>query len=615
MVSRVLKRRRSAEGRNGFLDTVSKPTKNGERENPRPRLFEGDRALPFRLQVIQGERTRRIPLPEGPLVLGSSEQADIRLTQLSVSRRHARLHVSAGGVEVEDLGSRNGTRLDGVKVQGRMAVPPGVPLLFGTAVTILEALAVEDAEVGIVLTTAQAEARGKADGPGGRDTTFSPSALERFALSVLPELLACLETPDEPSSQLQTVGEGLYRSLPCFSVEILRRGGKEDALLFSATRGSENPEADDGHLVEVKRGELVVAVLFKRANLAVVYEPLVQVGASLIALALRLGESAKGDRPVRAPRETLQLPSPLTVDPAVRRIYTDAARIATGTVSVLIRGESGTGKEVLARFIHSASPRAAGPLVTLNCAALPRDLLESELFGVEGGVATGVDARPGRFELAHGGTLFLDEIGDMALETQARILRVLQEAEVFRVGGQEARPADVRVVSATNRDLEAMLEDGGFRGDLYHRIADWVVELPPLRERREDITNLAAFFLGRACAERGVAAAGISRAALRALRAFSWPGNIRQLEKEMGRAALFLEDGDLLDTTRLQSSITDSTAEESPTRLKSVLEEAERRAIEAALLACDGEMAATASRLGVSRSTLYRRLAALGIEG
>ena len=137
----------------------------------------------------------------------------------------------------------------------------------------------------------------------------------------------------------------------------------------------------------------------------------------------------------------------------------------------------------MARYIHAASQRAEERLVTLNCAALPRDLLEAELFGVEKGAATGVTARPGKFELAHQGTLFLDEIGDMALETQAKILRVLQEHEVFRLGGNEPRPAEVRVLAATNRDLEAMLEDGGFRRDLYHRIADWVVELPPLLRR------------------------------------------------------------------------------------------------------------------------------------
>jgi transcriptional regulator with PAS, ATPase and Fis domain len=269
---------------------------------------------------------------------------------------------------------------------------------------------------------------------------------------------------------------------------------------------------------------------------------------------------------------------------------------------------------LLARYLHAASDRADRPLVTLNCAALPRDLLESELFGVERGVATGVDARAGKFESAHGSTLFLDEIGDMAPETQARILRVLAEGEVYRIGGHEARPADVRVISATNRDLPAMLDSGAFRTDLYHRIADWVVEVPPLRERGADIPNLAAHFLGRACAARGVRAAGISRAALAALAAYDWPGNIRQLEKEMGRAALFLDDGELLETSQLQEEIVSGAPAGDGDDLKGALERAERSHVERVLAACGGDVPAAAERLGVGVSTLYRRMKALSIR-
>jgi transcriptional regulator with PAS, ATPase and Fis domain len=299
---------------------------------------------------------------------------------------------------------------------------------------------------------------------------------------------------------------------------------------------------------------------------------------------------------------------------AIRDIYSQAARVATSRVSVLIQGESGTGKELLARYIHTASDRASAQLVTLNCAALPRDLLESELFGVERGVATGVEARIGKFEAAHGGTLLLDEIGDMAPETQAKILRVLQEHEVYRVGGNTPRPADVRVVAATNRTIDQMIGDGSFRSDLYHRIADWVVRLPPLRERRADIPNLAAHFLARAAAERGIHVAGISRSAVDALVAYDWPGNVRQLEREIGRAALFLEDGELLDTARLQQKIVDARAPEQQDGLKEVLERAEREHITRILSACGGSVTDAADRLQIGVSTLYRRMKALGIE-
>jgi transcriptional regulator with PAS, ATPase and Fis domain len=281
---------------------------------------------------------------------------------------------------------------------------------------------------------------------------------------------------------------------------------------------------------------------------------------------------------------------------------------------VLIGGESGTGKEVLARYVHAASPRAGAPFVALNCAALPRDLLETELFGIERGVATGVEARAGKFELAHGGTLFLDEIGDMALDTQARILRVLQEREVYRIGGQAPRKAAVRVVAATNRDVPALLAEGRFREDLYYRIATWVVELPPLRARAADIPNLAAHFLGRECGRRGVRARGISRAALEALRAYPWPGNVRQLENEMARAALFLADDDVLDTSRLSPFVRQPAAAADGGRLEDALLHAEREAIRRALHAHGLDVSAAAATLGLGRSTLYRRMKALGLS-
>jgi transcriptional regulator with PAS, ATPase and Fis domain len=238
-----------------------------------------------------------------------------------------------------------------------------------------------------------------------------------------------------------------------------------------------------------------------------------------------------------------------------------------------------------------------------------------------------VEARPGRFELAHGGTLFLDEIGDMALETQAKILRVLQEGTVHRIGGAGPRKADVRIVAATNRDMRALLESRQFREDLFYRIATWRVELPPLRRRRADIPNLAVHFLSREAARNGVRVRGISQAALDRLIADDWPGNIRQLENEMARAVLFLGDGDLLDTGHLASgtvagagsaSLSSPTSSVSSaaslTRLDGILEQAEREAVAQALQLCGGDVEKAADRLGVARSTLDRRIKALGLS-
>jgi transcriptional regulator with PAS, ATPase and Fis domain len=294
-------------------------------------------------------------------------------------------------------------------------------------------------------------------------------------------------------------------------------------------------------------------------------------------------------------------------------IYGNAAKVARGDISVLILGESGTGKEILARYIHQASPVADGPMLSLNCAALPRDLLEAELFGVERGVATGIEARPGKFELADGGTLFLDEIGDMAPDTQARILRVLQSGEVYRIGGRQAKKVQIRILAATNRDITTMIDSGAFRADLYHRIAGWVVELPPLRQRRADIPNLAAHFLSRAGDRAGVRIRGVSRQALETLTACHWPGNIRELETEMNRAVLFLEDGELLDSGRLSSHLQRPRTAPITGALADQLEHAEREIITRTLHETASTDAA-AERLGISRATLYRRLKALGIE-
>ncbi len=215
--------------------------------------------------------------------------------------------------------------------------------------------------------------------------------------------------------------------------------------------------------------------------------------------------------------------------------------------------------------------------------------------------------------MASGGTLFLDEIGDMAADTQAKILRVLQSGEVYRLGAQKPRAIDVRIVAATNQDIRSMLADGRFRADLFHRIATWVVDLPPLRHRRADIPNLAAHFLSDAAAANGVAIGGISRAALDALIAFHWPGNIRQLENEMSRAALFLDEGELLDTARLSEEVRSARSGGSSVTLAELLERVERDEIVIALEATTGNTDEAAERLGLSRATLYRRIKALGI--
>src|SRR6185436_9147189 len=214
---------------------------------------------------------------------------------------------------------------------------------------------------------------------------------------------------------------------------------------------------------------------------------------------------------------------------SMRRALDMVERVAPRGVSVLLRGESGTGKDLVAKLLHLLSGRS-GPLVALNCAALPESLLESELFGIEGGVATGVQARPGKFELADHGTLFLDEIGDMQTSLQVRLLRVLQEREVTRIGGRRPIPVDVRLVAATHQDLEALVREGRFREDLYYRLKGVEIELPPLRERRQEIPHLVRTFTEEFCRREGIPVPQFRSEALALLLAHDFPGNVRELQ-------------------------------------------------------------------------------------
>jgi transcriptional regulator with AAA-type ATPase domain len=569
----------------------------------------------YRLVVSLDGGQLRIPLPDGEHTVGSDPGCPIVLAHPSVSREHARITVRGDVAEVEDLNSTNGVIVGSRRVRQEV-LAPGQLLYFGRVSAVLEQLSDGDLELGVSIGSARANgpARGPAAPGPDRVARMGPSLptvmlapVERFALDDLPRILRAAAGTTDMGGVARVAGKALLSSLGCRAVEIARTSAHDEGLLFDGRApGGTLAGATVEHLGPLVR----VLATFDDERTASLFSPVIESVAWLIGLT-----SPAALRPPAPGRSAPPMPDPPSIVDAVTRIYQEAARVAAGDVSVLITGESGTGKEVLARYIHGASARARGPFVALNCAALPRDLLESELFGIERGVATGVEARAGKFELADGGTLFLDEIGDMAPETQVRLLRVLQEREVHRLGGRDPRPARIRVVSATNRDVTAFLADGRLREDLYHRIATWVVELPALRDRRADIPNLAAFFLGREASRTGRRVSGISRAAVEALRRYDWPGNIRQLENEMQRAALFLENDEVLDAARLNPAILAGRGEAARSgRLEDLLAAVERREIADALDTSDGDVEAAAERLGVSRATLYRRMKALDIE-
>jgi transcriptional regulator with GAF, ATPase, and Fis domain len=294
--------------------------------------------------------------------------------------------------------------------------------------------------------------------------------------------------------------------------------------------------------------------------------------------------------------------------PAIRRVLDLVARVAPSGVSVLITGESGTGKELVARLLHEKSPRRSFPFLAINCASLPESLLESELFGIEKGVATGVEARPGKFELAQGGTIFLDEVGDMPIALQAKILRALQERRFERVGGRKTVSVDVRILSATNADLTARIAEKRFREDLYYRLRVVEISLPPLRERREDLPRLIRYFLERAAARERTRCPSLDREAMAALLSHSFPGNIRELENLLEGAAA-LARGGVIRRQDLQwiDAGSSAPAAAAPEGEVMSLRAIEARHIQRVLGLAEGNKARAARLLGINRRTLYRK--------
>ena len=304
---------------------------------------------------------------------------------------------------------------------------------------------------------------------------------------------------------------------------------------------------------------------------------------------------------------------------AMRAIFDKVAKTAPTTGRVLITGENGTGKELVARAVHEHSKRVDGPFVKLNCAAIPSELIESELFGHEKGAFTGAtQQRRGKFELADGGTLFLDEIGDMNPSAQAKVLRVLQENELERVGGGETIKVDVRVVAATNKDLQAEIAGGRFREDLYYRLAVVPIELPPLRGRREDIPQLVEHFLEQVCSDNGRRLKKLAPSAMTLVMQHEWPGNVRELKNVVERLAILTGDAEVITEADVGDALPRVKAVKAEfsrgTPFKDLVAAAEREIIMAALDANDHHVSNTARELQLERSHLYKKMRALGID-
>ncbi len=569
-------------------------------------------SLTYVLRVVAGTAARRrFPLEPGRYRVGSSRENEIRLEEAGVSRRHAELEVLPdGGVILADLESKNGTYADGRRVS-RVALSAGAELGFGGARAVLEL--VDSSLMAVVLGGQPGESPAAARAvpatvrseEGGSTEGAGPA--ERFLLLLrrLFELQAAGASVGDGAALL---ARDAFSHLAGRRLEVRRQmaDGTEVAVAAAGSGGSSHFQriSSDGWSLLLAGGpDACLERVRPQAELALAFlAGWARQGSLIPPPAARLArlEPAQG--------------ATASLNPAVQTLYRRAAQVARGDVPVLILGASGTGKEVLARFVHTSSRRKDRPFLALNCAALPRELLEAELFGIEKGVATGVEERAGLLEQARGGTVFLDEIGDMPAETQAKLLRALESTSLLRVGGRKPIPLDVRFLAATHHDLEEQVAAGRFRLDLYHRLAAFVARLPTLAERREDLPGLVATFFHRELAANGLASPGVTGAALSALAAYGWPGNIRELENEIKKAVLLLEPGEPLDVLQLSPRIQQQLAPgELPLSLEATVRRAEQEAFRAALAAAQGSAARAMELLGISKTTYYRKLAELGL--
>lgn len=602
--------------------------------------------LPFRILVLSGpDGGCEFPSAGAEIVIGRDSACTAPLKDPAVSRRHARIRRSPSGLfHVEDLRSRNGTFMDGVAVQSAEG-EAGLILRVGSSeFTLLDdspshALGSDPAP-----DTTRFLPEGVADGaPSLRDRS-------RRDLELFVTAMEAMGGSSSPRALAKALVSPVLAAFGAASAALWKREGLHRLrLLAEAEEGAR--KATDGRspwpmalLREVLERGRAARALTERAWMVC---PLVSENRSLAVFALeKAGDREWSDDdlscfewigrlagPVldarelhaRLGRDRAQLLAVLREDcdligtsPAMRGLQETLVRLACAPTAVLLRGESGTGKELAARALHFNGPRAGGPFVAVNCAALAPGLVEAELFGHERGAFTGAEARRrGKIELAQGGSLFLDEVGDLPPEAQASLLRVLETRRMHRVGGTEELEVDLRLLAATHRDLEEELRHGRFREDLFYRLSVVRLDLPPLRERLDDLEELLAHFCRRCARELGrTDRPHFDEEALRRMRCHSWPGNVRELRNVVERA-LVLWDDEVLGPQTLPPALggADPAAPASgddETELLS-LRELEEGHVRKVLAHCAGNKSRAAEILGIERATLYAKIARYGL--
>ena len=587
--------------------TIADATVAAGEEEPRERAT---------LVVYEGAgleaRTRLLQLPEGAEVtLGRSRSCTVRVDSERVSREHARISRQGVDIRVEDLGSRNGTRLNGAKIEAPARVVSGDEIGVGPTTVV------------VTLTTRMA----RAAPIGGISYMQERLAAEvdraqryrrQFTLVMLrvdAESVAADEALDLLSARLR-------------AMDVLAEYGPDEYAIVLPEVSAGGAQELVGRIVAEARQASSPEPLRVRMGLASFpdHGTDADVLVSRARAALRNARTAGRDDEISAPPEEPSVTADDLVvgDPQMERVYALVGKVANHTITVLISGETGVGKEVVAEALHRASARSRKSFVRLNCASLPETLLESELFGHERGAFTGADRRKiGFFEAADGGTIFLDEIGEISPNLQTKLLRVLEERKLTRVGGVKELAVDVRVVCATNRDLEEEVKQSNFREDLFFRISAFTIVVPPLRDRPAEIPLLAQRFVTQAARDLDVGAPTITPNAMAALGRYAWPGNVRELRNAIERAVV-LQEGEMIEVEHLPDRVREGDARElgrsgpaaigNGVDMKDHIAEVERVAIASALEECAGNQTRAAQKLGISRRALIYKLEKHGLK-
>ncbi|MBL8919320.1 MAG: sigma 54-interacting transcriptional regulator [Myxococcaceae bacterium] len=527
----------------------------------------------YRLVVVNEAGSSSHALPAtGQVVLGRGDDATLRLDDAAASRRHAVLHLGPV-VRLEDLGSANGTTVRGRKLNAGESVDvlPGDSIELGTSLAVLQTDELSGSTTPWTLVTHTRFVE-------TLRSTKPPFGVLRLQVQATPGVAqAVLSAELSPHDTVASFGPGQF--------EVLSPGRNSEA----ATK-----------LMEKLSTKLVAAGARVRAGAASAPVDGADPELLLAACATPSGQPAQGF---------------LVRDDAMVSISRLIDRVAPSQINVLLLGETGSGKEVLAGEIHRRSKRGGGPFLKLNCAALTESLLESELFGHEKGSFTGaVKQKLGLLETAKAGSVFLDEVGELPESLQAKLLRVLEERKVMRVGATAPEPIDVRFIFATNRDLEAEVERGAFRRDLYYRINGISISIPPLRERVGEIEPLARQFLAEAATREGRSVPELTAEALAQLKTWPWPGNIRELKNVMERALLLAGDAPITpDAIAIDGHEAPAPGAATGNNLKDERDAAEKRVVLEALEKTGGNQTKAAELLGISRRTLVNRLTAYGM--